>query len=457
MKVFANNDYKKVLSDILNYYYSKVKGDYIPAIINEGNLFSTEGFENNDLYMKIIAVKNGVKVNKSWLLENLSSYKSEECFNYIVEYKYLRNRINGIHPDLLTNLEVSFCKQDNDSIMSLEYIDSKHKINGDRILISDKNNIFILFPFIKEYTDKRRFAFDDCDFDLYVEIEYRTYDDNLKPKRLGCFPIKDGFVEISHEETAAMVPDDNKKLYWFKATVKLDTDRLVDSKELKDNRFAVGVVDFETRTIRQLNPDNFDDDMHAGLIVFSNEAIDHIKEYYYFYDLYLTPKNDGVESCLIDVLDDFVVFWEGEFNSKLPHELKQEIAKYNLTNITEHLISEPMFQSQLMAQWDVYKYFLPNQKLARKIKENYREKAFEQGLDFYPPRTIEEYSSFVKKVFAISGLSIMGLNISSQNKVLLAKIVDCDYSFETHDKMYANYQGLCLLFLKELGFDSEKE
>lgn len=459
MKRFACDDYKKVLKDILDYYYSNVRGDYIPAIINEGALFSPDGFENNDLYMKIIAVKKGTKLDGTWFLDNLSSHKRFECFNYIVEYKYLRNNIYGIHQDLLASNDVSFCKQDNDAVLSLEYLDSDHKINGDRILISDEKNIFILFPFIREYTDKKTFPYDDLDYDLYVEIEYRTYDENLKPNRVGKFGIKNGLIDLTYEDNdAGGFKKDSKKLYWLRATVKLDTNRLFNSKvQAKKKKLNLGVVDLETRSIRELNPDNFDDDMHAGLLVFSNAAIDCIKQYYYFYDLYLIPKSQNVDSCLIDVFDDFIVFWEGEFNSNLPFELKQQIVGFNLTNITEHFISEPMYQSQLMGQWDIYKYLLPNQKLAKRMREKYKERSFETGIDFYPPRNIEEYSDFIKKVFNITNLFVEGLRISVQNKELLQKIINCKHTFESKEAMYNNYQGLCLLFLRELGFNDEEE
>lgn len=451
---FVENDTYKVISNILDYYYSHVQGNYVPAILNEGALFGDDEFINDDLYIKLIAVKRNTQITKTWFLHNLYSYKEEDCFNFIVEYNYLRKKILGIHPDLLCDSAISICEQESDSIMDLEFLDSNHKINGDRILKKINDEILILFPFIKGYSDKVEYSFEH-NYDLFVEIEYRTFNDNLSPNKTGEFEFMNGLVDVSYDANYAASEHEKQKLYWFRATVKLDTDRLCQI--VNDDSNALGVVDLETRKIRKLNPNNFDDDMHAGLIVFSNEAVNIIKNYYYFYDLYLVPKKAGVNSCLIDVLDDYVVFWEGEYNSNLPFELKEQINHFNIKNVKEHLLSDAMYQSQLMAQWDIYKYLLPNQKLGRLMLRHFKEKAFEQGVDFYPPRDIAEYSNFVIKMINVTELDIENFNISPENKEKIARIIKKEESFKTSKDLYNNFQGLCLLFIRELGFSDDKE
>lgn len=453
MSRFIENDTYKVINNILKHYYSRVQGDYIPAIVNEGALFGNDKLVNDDLYIKLIAVKKGTKITRTWFLHNLYPYKEEECFNFIVEYNYLRKKRYGIHPDLLCDSSISICEQESDEIMDLEFLDSNHKINGDRVLKMNNDELLILFPFIKDYSDKVEHSFEHK-YDLFVEVEYRTFNDNLVPNKLGQFEFADGVVDLSYEKNDAASKFEKQKLYWLRATIKLDTKQIVPNNKVKND---LGVVDLETRKIRNLNPNNFDDDMHAGLIVFSNEAVDMIKKYYYFYDLYLIPKKEDIKSCLIDVLDDCVVFWEGEFNSNLPYELKEQIKCFNLKNVTEHLLSDAMYRSQLMAQWDIFKYLLPNQKLGRLMLRNYKEKSFESGIDFYPPRNTLEYSVFVEKMFSITGLRLEKLNISTTNKEKLGRIIKQTEFFETYRDLYNNYQGLCLLFIRELGFSDEKE
>ena len=455
MSRFVDNNHEKVIEGILSYYYSKIQGDYIPAILNEGSLFSPDGFVNDDLYIKLIAVKKETHIRNTWMLHNLSSSKENGSFNFIVEYKYLRKNIFGIHPDLLCDSSVSLCKQEDDNVLTLEFLDASHKINGDRILKYRDNNVLINFPFIHNFSDKADFSF-DYEYDLFIEIEYRTFNDNLLPIKTGPIEFRNGFVDLSYESNDAGKNNGVNKLYWLRATIKLETNKIISCKD-NNNELKISVVDLETRNIRKLNPDNFDDDMHAGLIVFSNEAVNFIKKYYYFYDLYLIPKISNIQSCLIDVLDDCVVFWEGEFNSNLPFELKKEIQKYNLVSVKEHIISDAMYRSQLLAQWDIYKYLLPNQQLGRQMLAHYRDVCFEQGIDFYPPRSENEYSVFIEKFFKATGLDINGLHISKENKEKLKNILLRKYVFQSAKDMYINYQGLCLLFLRELGFNSEQE
>lgn len=437
MKNFANNSTKKTIDDILEYYYSKIEGNYIPGILSEGNLFN----DGNELYIKIIAKQKNVEINKTWIKDNLDKDYSDEIFNIISSYKYNYNDIYGINPILL-NDDVTFVEQDDIDVFSMEYVYNNNKVKRDKILYKRNDNIMVYFPLIKDYSDL------SYDYELYAEIEYRVYFDGLAPDRIGAYADEQGnFIDLIYtkKDNFHSGKYEDKFLYWLRATMKLKiSEKMDDQKET----FNIKVVELGKNEIRDLNLRNYNDDIETGFIVFSGEAVTEIRKYYYFYDLRLVPKLNHVKSSLVDYFDNIIVFWEGEFNSKLPLELKKALQKFNLDNRKEKIISNAMFNWQLQGNWNVFNDLYPNQQLARIVSDKYESIAIDYQLDFYPPLDITEYSSFIKKILSIFDLNKDQLNLPSEKEQMLEKIINKEYIFNNNDEMINNYYGFCNLLVK---------
>lgn len=446
MKKFAKNNTQDVLKDILEYYYSKIENDYIPGILNEGNLYE----QGNELYIKIIAKQKKVIINNTWIKENLEKDYSNGVFNIITSYLYKYNNIYGVNPFLL-NDDVTFIEQEDIDVFNMEYVYNDKKVRRNQILYKKDDNIMVYFPLVKEYTNLSEYS---SDYDLYAEIEYRVYIDGLKPDHIGTYKDDDGnFIDLIYKENSASFAAKRKEqfLYWIRATMKLD----FSNKFKSDEKLNIKVVELGKNEIRDLNQNNYDDDIETGLIVFGSDAVHEIKKYYYFYDLKLIPKIEHVESSLVDYFDNIIVFWEGEFNSKLPLELKKSLQEYNLKDKKEKIISEGMFNWQLQGRWEVFNDLYPNQQLARIVSKDHLSVAIDHELDFYPPLSIKEYSDFIKKIFSVLNLNKDRLRLISTQEQMLDDIINERYEFNSNEEMTNNFYGFCYLVAKVIRYDEE--
>lgn len=447
MEKIANSDVNIVINKILERFYSLSDEKYFPIIIEDGRLISENGTE---LYAKVIAVRKNTEIKTTWMTGNLSEYFDNEsnCFNLAVNLKYKYQNLVTLNPRFYSPDDISFCDQKSKDIFDLEYTSINSCVYYPRVLKTSGKNILLYFETIQHCTDYSDYSNEK--FDFYLEFEYREFVSGLACKTEEK-EISVGYYNLIYQKNDGIDKEFSKgrELYWLRGTVKINLDNLNCSKKKEqriDNRFKV--YDLEDRNFRALNLHNYDDDMNAGLLVFSLDAIDPIKEYFYFYGLELIPKIDNLHECLVDVHKNFLTFWEGEFNSYIPQELKEKLLKFNITDYKEHLLSAAMFDWQLKAQWDVYDKMLPNQQLARKILEKEFNQAKEVGIDFCSPRNISEYSVFVNSFKKLKNFKFEELHISSENIDLIKGIMDGTAQFANQEALYINFQGLCVLFLR---------
>ncbi len=414
-------------------FYSKIVDNYIPCIIEKGNLQDN----NSDLYIKTILASQTKDIEKTWMINNLVHSASNDVFNCIVSYNYKFNTLYGINPFLMDDYSTVFVEQKNLYVLDMVYNDSG-TINKPAILKNENNNIYIYYDVLKEKLQKNAFS---NNYKMYAEIEYREYVDQFYMNK-QIEKINNGYIDVQ-----CFKEDDGKNILWIRATIEIDVDRLLDKicTKRKFENLNIKVVELESGKIRDLNTNNYDDDISAGLIVFKKEAYQVLSKYYYFYDMMLVSKNNELDLCLIDNLEDCFVFWEGEFNSKIPIEIKRELAKYNDKNRKVGIISKGMYEWQLNANWNYIDDALPNEKLASYIRNNYLAQALEIGLDFYPPKSNEEYGDFVNLIFKILKISYKDLKISNEKIELLEKIRNKSEVFANQDLLYKNYQGFCNL------------
>ena len=383
--------------------------------------------------MKLILVPQGYDVKNTWVKNNLlKSIDEDQIINVIVQYNYKGNVVYGLNGYLMDENQIIIMDQDDLNIMNLAYEEAT-KIKRMDVLKYDNNNVYILLKSLENYAA----VYDRYGFDLFVEFEYRIYDDKVTVKN-SKFKLENGFLEL----ISNFNKEKNTNLYWLLGTIKLDVDRLVKKEKRLDDSFKV--VDLSSGETRNLNPNNYNDDTEAGLVVFSKESVEILKKYYLFYDLTLISKNQDISDCMVDIIDDVVVFWEGEFNSRVPHEIKDCIKEFNISNKKDNIISKPMFESQLQSNWNFSQYLLPNQKLASKIRSKYMKLAVEKELDFYPPQNISEYSKFIEVLFNVLKLDIEDLKLEYSNELMLKKIISCEHNFNNYNELYDNYQGFCL-------------
>ncbi len=444
MKNFVNNKIDKTIENIMNYYYSKCSNSYIPALINEGNILDG----STELYVKLMAVDRDVSIDKTWFKENLTNDYDDKCYNIITVLNYKYNDMFVLNPNIFDNNYITMIEPKNNYYMDMEYY-GDNKVKPSKVLLQDDKNLHVYFPAIENYSGRENYI---PNYDLFIELEYRTYNENIVPDKIGVFKIDNGIVDLVYDENKFSLNKKVEKQYWLRATIKIDIKKL--NFDAKKQYFPeIKVVSLDNGILRNLNINNYNDDTNAGLVVFSKEARKIIQKYYYFYDLVLIPKIKNVKECLVDYFDDYIVFWEGEFNSHLPDELKQQLITYNVTNKNQEIISDAMFGWQLGGIWEYYDKLLPNQKLAYKIREYMYNISIENEIDFFPPNNIEEYSLFIKKLFKITNLNVEILNLIEPKKKLLSDIIDLKCEFNNYEELFNNYQGLCVLLLKVLKYE----
>lgn len=442
---FEKDSTKKVIEDIMNYFYSKTNNDYFPCLINEGDLFK----DGKELYLKVIAVNKNIKIDKTWMKDNLSMNQENGVFNLIVSYRYNHNSIYGINPFFLNDSCVSFVDQDNLDVLNMEYDDSSNNALKPKILLKNNYDLMMLTSLLKNYLKPK---YGSADFDVYVEVEYRSYNEKINPDIIGTYFESDCAVDLLYRPDDSDLSQNKIPEYWLRFTKKIDISKLF-KKDSQD--IGIKVVDFTGHKIRNINFDNYNDDVEAGFVVFSGDAAEIIKQYYYFYDLVLIPKLENLQHCIVDYFDDIIVFWEGEFNSKIPMELKEKLLKYNLSDRKEQLMSKAMFNWQMQCQFDVYDDLYPNQQLANIVSKHKIDLAKDLNLDFYPPKDIVEYSAFVKNIFKLFNLNVKKLRLLKEHEQVLNDIINKNYCFDSKENMTINFYGFCYIVAKVLGYEKE--
>lgn len=422
LKTFSNLEQ---IEGYIQEVYDSSKDRYIPAIINEGS-FTTDNGE--DFYLKLILVHNKTKFKKTWMKQNLifglqdpdygTLNKEVDFYDYFVENVITWRKVKGnnlyqLNPNIVSE-SIEEEEYDNNVLVNALYFDEYTKVNGKNVLNTDDNkNIFVLSDVLLPYIN-------DPDNHIYpkyvlaVEYEYRTHNKCFNDLESGIYETQNGIHDFYTDSNNVQLMGSFKiNLY----------DNNVD---LPRN---IHVISLGSLKVREHNPNNLDDDLNAGLVIFNKEIIDILKSDYYFYDLMIIDKNNTNNTYLIDVLDDMVVFWEGEYN-KLPKVIKDKIDVYNyVPSEIKGIISSGMMAWQLEADWNYYKKFNPEHLLAMEIRENYFNLAIEIGITFLIPNNITEFKDFIINIEKITGIKLSMFN--SKHKDVLTLINICTNKITT--------------------------
>lgn len=422
LKTFSN---LKQIEGYIQEVYNSSEDRYIPAIINEGSFIESNG---EDFYLKLILLHVKTKFKKTWLKENLrfglsdpdfGSFNNEiDFYDYFIENVITWRKVKGnnlyqLNPNIVSE-SIEEDEYDNNVMVKAFYFDEYTRVKGKHVLKTEDNkNIFVLKDVLLPYIN-------DLDNNIYpkyvlaVEYEYRTHN--------KCFGELVSGIHKTNNGTHDLYTDDSSIQLKGSFKIKL----CEDNTDLSRN---VDVISLDSLKIREHTPNNLDDDINAGLVIFKKEIINILKADYYFYDLMIIDKYNVNDTYLIDILDDMVVFWEGEYN-KLPNDIKDKIEVFNyVPSEIKGIISPGMMAWQLEADWNYYKKLYPEQLLAMEIRENYFNSAIEIGITFLIPNTLTEFKNFIINIEKITGIKLSLFN--SKHEDVLSIINICTDKIKT--------------------------
>ena len=446
-----------IISIVTQKYFDLIDGEYIPAILEEGRIYSSTG-SHEDFYAKLIIVpleNDDTMIDDTWLKSNLTINSPNasdledkpKAYNVIVYRNYKRKSLYQINPAFLSDDYLVEYDQKDDTFASQYLVKENHnRINDIPVFkagtspVSLYINMLTLDWYISLPNQKSYYT---PEFELFLEFEYRSKNASSIPDFKGL--AGKAFLDISnissHEVQIAI-----------RGTIPLN---IKDIKINESDGFIsrIKVFGLDNGTLRDLNPSNTNDDMEAGFVVFKNDALSILREEYYFYDLCIIPKNDLDKSSLIDTFAEYFVFWEGEFN-KLPMEIKNSLISYNIVERPEQIISPVMFKWQLEGSWHYMDSATPRTKLANYVKNNNFNVAIENGADFCIPFSDDEMKKFLDVIDALYGISPYNYNQESDDIKILCSIKDGCLNNELSPHQYLTlFEKYCNAVLKKVSAD----
>jgi hypothetical protein len=410
------NSISGLINEIKAIFENFEDNDYIPAIVEEGT-FTTEYGE--DLYIKLVLKHHSIKLDNTWLKNNLS-FGVEEPFsfdnkinenafihNVITQRKYKSRNLYQLNPLLVTD-EIDEYEYTNSNYVNAFFNDEYSSIKGLPVLKSTKDhNLLILKKVFDNYlNDPKGNIYPK--FELVAEFEYRTHNNHFSKTTSEFYKTTDAYIKV----------DNNKNSIYILGSVLV---ALLKGNVNKQKR-NIKVIDLGGFKPREHNANHFDGDTIEGFVCFKPEVINLLKDYYYFYDLQMIDKSNLQNTYLVDILKDKVVFWEGEYN-KLPTLIKDKIDSFNFVSENKNgIISEAMAAMQLEADWNWDKKLTPELLLANLIREKSFKRAIDMGISFVEPKDTEDLKDFILKIEALTGIRLEKFNTKGDDVKRLISI-----------------------------------
>ncbi len=434
------------LEELIRSLFKEEDEEYIPAVINEGRFTVEEG---EDFYLKLVIAHDKVNLSKTWLKTNMTLGildpdwdNKEDIYQKLVENIVTRRNVKGhslyqLNP-LLVGEEIEEMEYDNSIVVNAVYKGGYGSGKGQLILKNDEaKGLLVLKKVIEPFLNEAHTNYYPK-YKLVAEYEYRTHNKNIENIETNVYHTKEGIHDI-------VVDDKGMRIIGSIIIGGLQ------SKEIEARN--IKVVDMGSAAIRSHNPRNYDDDTQAGFVIFKKEVVNILKDEYYIYDLVMLEKDNIQNSVIIDILSDKIVFWEGEYN-KLPNEVKDKIDTFNyIPEPIENIISPAMMAWQLAVDWNYDKKLLPNQKLARAIKDKYFNNAVDVGISFYEPNSVEEFREFILKVEKVTSIRLQRFNPEYSDVKNLYKIYSKEDIELSKLEIITLYQKYCYQIYK--GIENE--
>lgn len=433
------NEIKNItdICEIVKNIYKNSKDLYIPAIINQGE-FTTE--KGEDFYLKLVLAHHQLELSKTWLksnmvfgikdpdFEQLNSVYEILTENVITNRKVKGNSLYQLNPNI-GNDEIVEYEYDNNIFVNAFYNDEYSNVKGKPVLIQKNDkDIYVNKNVFKSYLN-------DPDGNTYpkyrliAEIEYRTHNNNMELLESKIYKFKDCIFDVHTTKDQMQIL----------GSINIG----ILPEQVKYEGRNIKVISLDTGKVRQHNPRNYDDDMNAGFILFKKEVLDILKEHYYIYHLTMYDKKNIENKYLVDILEDKVVFWEGEYN-KLPISIKDKIDSFNFGADNESgIISPGMMAWQLNVDWNFHLKLYPEQQLAFVIKAKYFNAAIENGLYFTVPENLQEFKEFILKVEKVTEVSLIKFNQSHDDVKKLMQISKGELKSLDYEEMKLLYRKYC--------------
>lgn len=452
----------KTINDIINVikdFYTKYDNDdYIPALLKEGYFTfdqssSEHSKESSEFYAKLIIRPDNHKLDKSWQKSNLSmtfvdgSYILESneiesrdyIYNVIVNRRMYGNNIYCLNPILCNDDYIDEENYKNDGIVNAFYFDGDDRVPVLKKI--DDGNLKVYKKALEIYASPKGIN-EYPRYVLSVEFEYRNTVNHISD-------MDDYITETEYVDNVSKKNEksDDKSFLWLIGTIDIpfSADKKSDLNIIV-NSIAGGK--------RPLNVNNYNDDMEAGLVVFSHACLNFLLKRYVIIGLSMVDMFSD-STFLIDTMEDIVIFWEGEFNN-LPYDVKKGLESYNDKVRSNNIISPTMFDWQLQGNWNALDNADPFQRLGYYLLENHKELVLEYQCNIYLPIEEEEFVAHAENILKILKFDINDLEkniVPDDVHNEICNLLTMHSRINKENKLSTLYQSFALLLLCKVDSD----
>ena len=301
------------------------------------------------------------------------------------------------------------------------------------MLKKESDDIYVLKEVLENYVfSTNPSQYGNGDYILSVEFEYRNTNNHIKEKE-------------NYQEDTLFIDNVNKEkddFLWLIGTIDIPF-------VIKNEQNLNIVVNDLKGNKRAINENNYNDDTDAGLIVFSEDCFEYLRQRYIILGLTMIDTYNEEQSYMIDNLGDIFVFWEGEFN-KLPREVKVELGKYNNIEKSTGIISPAMFEWQLNSNWDWKNKAYPSQYLGDYLIENYIELVKEYKCNIVLPKNQEIFKEQINNVLEILELKIEDIYRDEPGYKVILEIMN-QGNIKTNKRMLKSlFEYFCSIVLEKV-------
>lgn len=395
---------QEIESAVIELFNDFKKEVYLPVYINYKRKSDDKFLE---FYMKGVLVPLNFEVNESWIVCNLTNNYIVNCILDDTEsietgfhgYKHIFNILTNRNYKDAYYLQANPLLWESDNIVekgninlnSFNYIDQHMHSNDElntsvfKVIHEDDLEVFCMHKDILcMYEDTHS---------VYMEFEL------IRRNRLGLFGSStDNFTKKTDLGFYDICLGPEYKVF-NRVTVGIAEPFSYNIENSTCTPIVFGI----NREKKKYNPNNYNDDIEIGFIYFDIACLEFLSKYYNYIGLNLRHKSKDI-TVIVDILEDTVMFFEGEYN-KLSDVEKQGLQKFNKTSNIEYWISEYMYKWQLFGAGFDIKQLSNIDKLGMYLENNYNIQ--DKDISFIGISDIDTYKRLIDKLECILELNIL--------------------------------------------------
>ena len=221
------------------------------------------------------------------------------------------------------------------------------------------------------------------------------------------------------------------------------------SIEIIVKQTSIKVYD-ENGNFRELNKNNYDDDIVVGSVLFSLDFIDILLKYYIIIGCFLFDEN--LNDFPIDIQQDKIVLFEGVYNS-LNEECKKELVDYNISSRPKYLWSRFYIEWLFLLNGNCFKengplFLLCNNLLSNEKAINY---IIKNKISIYEPRNYYELGKMVDAILNAFEVDINKLDYDAAFKYLIDSVRNGYYIRLDAYQIKKCFYDICSICNNEIG------